>query len=67
MAEQIEPPNSSHGDDGDSEIELAWEAEAERRYRQYVAGQVDSVSADDALVEIRVELSSPPGPSRDAV
>lgn len=66
MAERIDTPNPSH-DDGDSEIELAWEGEAERRYQQYLAGEMDSVSAADALADIRAELSSPPGLERDAV
>ncbi len=42
--------------DDDSEIELAWEAEAERRYQQYLAGEMDSISAADALAEIRADL-----------
>ncbi len=42
--------------DEDSEIEQAWEAEAERRYQQYLAGEMDTVSAADGLAEIRAEL-----------
>jgi putative addiction module component (TIGR02574 family) len=43
--------------DEDSEIEHAWEDEAERRYQQYLAGEMETVSAADALAEIRAELS----------
>ncbi len=43
--------------DEDSEIEQAWEDEAERRYQQYLSGEMDAISAADALAEIRAELS----------
>ncbi|HYW07456.1 MAG TPA: addiction module protein [Longimicrobium sp.] len=43
--------------DEDSDIEQAWEDEAERRYQQYLAGEMETVSAVDALAEIRAELS----------
>ena len=43
--------------DEDSEIEQAWEDEADRRYQQYLAGEMDTVSVADALAEIRAELS----------
>lgn len=42
--------------DEDSEVEQAWEAEAERRYQEYLAGEMESVSASDALAEIRADL-----------
>ncbi len=42
--------------DEDSEIEQAWEEEAERRYQRYLAGEEDTVSAAEALAEIRTEL-----------
>ena len=42
--------------DEDTEIEQAWEEEAERRYRQYLAGKMDAIPAADALSEIRAEL-----------
>jgi putative addiction module component (TIGR02574 family) len=43
--------------DEDSEIEQAWEDVAERRYRQYLAGEMEAVSASEALAEIRAELT----------
>jgi putative addiction module component (TIGR02574 family) len=43
--------------DEDSEIEQAWELEAERRYQQYLAGEMRTIPAVDALAEIRAELS----------
>lgn len=42
--------------DEDSEIEQAWEEEAESRYQQYLAGTMETISAADALAEIRAEL-----------
>jgi hypothetical protein len=42
--------------DEDSDIERAWEDEADRRYQRYLAGEMDTVSAADALAEIRAEL-----------
>lgn len=42
--------------DEDSEIEQAWEDEAERRYRCYLAGEEEAVPAAQALTEIRTEL-----------
>ncbi|HLL46036.1 MAG TPA: addiction module protein [Longimicrobiaceae bacterium] len=42
--------------DEDSEIEQAWEDVAERRYQQYLAGEMETVSASEALAEIRAEL-----------
>jgi putative addiction module component (TIGR02574 family) len=43
--------------DEDTEIEQAWEAEAERRYQEYLSGEVELVSAEEALSQIRVELA----------
>lgn len=43
--------------DEDSEIEQAWEDVAERRYQQYLAGEMETVSASEALAEIRAELN----------
>jgi hypothetical protein len=43
--------------DEDAEIEQAWEVEAERRYQQYLAGEMDTIPAADALAEVRAELS----------
>lgn len=43
--------------DDDSEIELAWEDEAERRYQLHLTGEMKTISAADALAEIRAELS----------
>lgn len=42
--------------DEDSEIERAWEDVAETRYQQYLAGEVETGSASEALAEIRAEL-----------
>lgn len=42
--------------DEDSETEQAWEGVAERRYQQYLAGEMETVSASVALAEIRAEL-----------
>lgn len=42
--------------DEDSEIEQAWEDEAERRYQRYLAGEEEVISAEEALAEIRAEL-----------
>lgn len=42
--------------DEDAEIEQAWEDVAERRYQQYLSGEMETVSASDALAEIRAEL-----------
>lgn len=42
--------------DEDSEIERAWEDVAETRYQQYLAGEMETVSASEALAEIRAEL-----------
>jgi hypothetical protein len=44
--------------DDDSEIELAWEDEAEKRYQLYLAGKEDTLSADEAIAQIRSELQS---------
>lgn len=42
--------------DEDSEIEQAWEDEAERRYQDFLAGKEQAVPAARALAEIRAEL-----------
>lgn len=42
--------------DEDSEIEQAWEDEAERRYQRYLAGEEEVIPAAQALTEIRAEL-----------
>jgi putative addiction module component (TIGR02574 family) len=42
--------------DEDTEIERAWEDEAERRYQRYQAGEMEAVPADEALAEVRSEL-----------
>jgi hypothetical protein len=44
--------------DEGSEIELAWEEEAEMRYRRYLADEEDVVSVAEALSQIRAELQS---------
>ena len=41
---------------GNSEIEQAWEDVAEERYQQYLAGEMETVPAAEALDEIRAEL-----------
>ncbi len=43
--------------DEDSEIEQAWEDVAESRYQQYLAGEMETISASEALAEIRAELN----------
>lgn len=43
--------------DEDSEIEQAWEDEAERRYQRYLAGEEAAIPAAQALAEIRAELA----------
>jgi hypothetical protein len=42
--------------DDDSEIEQAWEDEAERRYQLYLAGEEEFIPAAQALAEVRAEL-----------
>ncbi len=42
--------------DEDPGTEQAWEGVAERRYQQYIAGEMETVSASEALAEIRAEL-----------
>lgn len=42
--------------DEDSEIERAWEDEAERRYQRYLAGDEEAIPAAQVLAEIRAEL-----------
>ena len=42
--------------DEDSEIEQAWEEEAEARYQRYLAGEEEFVSAAEALAQLRSEL-----------
>jgi hypothetical protein len=44
--------------DEGSEIELAWEEEAEMRYRRYLADEEDVVSVAEALSQIRAELQA---------
>ena len=44
--------------DEDSEIERAWEKEAEERYQRYLAGEEGAASATEALSELRSELQS---------
>jgi hypothetical protein len=45
--------------DEDSEIEAAWEDEAERRYRRFLAGEEQAIPAADALAELRAALDRP--------
>lgn len=42
--------------DEDSDIDQAWEQEAEQRYQRYLAGAEETVSASDALAELRSEF-----------
>lgn len=42
--------------DEDSEIERAWEDEAERRYQRYLAGNEEAIPAAQVLAVIRAEL-----------
>jgi hypothetical protein len=42
--------------DEDSEIEQAWEEEAEQRYARYLAGGEQTISAADSLAELRADL-----------
>lgn len=42
--------------DEDSEIEQAWEDEAERRYQRYLAGEEEPIPAAQVFAEIRAEL-----------
>ena len=44
----------------DSEIEQAWEDVAEARYQQYLAGEMEAVSASEALAEIHTLLRDSP-------
>jgi hypothetical protein len=44
--------------DEGSEIEQAWEEEAEMRYRRYLADEEDVVTVAEALSQIRAELQS---------
>lgn len=42
--------------DAESESELAWADEAERRYPRYVAGDEEAIPAAQAMVETRADL-----------
>ncbi len=42
--------------DEDSEIERAWEEEAEQRYARYLSGGEEAISAADSLTELRADL-----------
>ncbi|MGH7481795.1 MAG: addiction module protein [Longimicrobiales bacterium] len=42
--------------DEETEIERAWEEEAERRYQSYLAGEEEIASAQEVLERIRAEL-----------
>ena len=42
--------------DEESDVDRAWEEEAERRYQRYLAGNEDVVSAGDVIAETRSEL-----------
>jgi hypothetical protein len=44
--------------DEGSEIEQAWEEEAEMRYRRYLADEEDVVTVAEALSQIRAELQA---------
>ncbi len=39
-----------------AEVERAWIEEADRRYREYLAGGVEVVSVSEALAQVRAEL-----------
>jgi hypothetical protein len=43
-----------------AEIEQAWEALAEERYRRYLAGEEEAIPAGKALAEIRADLGLQP-------
>lgn len=43
--------------DENSEIEQAWTEEAERRYRQYLAGGIETIAVEDALARVRADLA----------
>ena len=42
--------------DEDSEIERAWEEEAEQRYARYQRGEEEVISAVESLAELRSDL-----------
>jgi hypothetical protein len=42
--------------DEDSDIELAWEDEAERRHQRYLAGEELAVTVAEAFAQLRSEL-----------
>ena len=42
--------------DEDSEIEHAWEEEAEQRYARYQRGEEETIAAADSLAELRADL-----------
>jgi putative addiction module component (TIGR02574 family) len=42
--------------DEETEIDQAWEEEAERRYQRHLAGEEPAVDADEALTRLRGEL-----------
>jgi putative addiction module component (TIGR02574 family) len=44
--------------DEDSDVDQAWEDEADRRYQRYLAGEEDVVPAEGALAKLRAELLS---------
>ncbi|MCI0571817.1 MAG: addiction module protein [Myxococcaceae bacterium] len=41
--------------DDDSEIDQAWDREADERYQRYLAGHEPTLSADEALAMLRDE------------
>lgn len=46
-------------EEADSEIDLAWANEAERRYQELRSGSVKGISAADALAKARARLNEP--------
>jgi putative addiction module component (TIGR02574 family) len=44
--------------DEDSDVDQAWDDEADRRYQRYLAGEEKVVAAEPALAELRAEFLS---------
>jgi putative addiction module component (TIGR02574 family) len=56
LAERLLASLDDESDQDPAEVERAWIEEAERRYRQYVAGEAGSSPAEEVLARVREVL-----------
>ncbi|MBX7208657.1 MAG: addiction module protein [Verrucomicrobiaceae bacterium] len=64
LGREFDPPSDSDGDEG--AVESAWDAEIDARVREIERGEVELVSADEAIQRVRAKLATRRAPRKSA-